>query len=96
MIPTPTLRLLTLLCLFPLAAHSQVSLGNPGLQDAKDAPPPPGGTVTGRVVFADTNGPARFAKVLLKPAKPSAGTDEDDLFSALADLKIDVPEQATP
>ena len=81
----PTLRPLTLLCVLtiPLAAHSQISLGNPGLQDAKDAPPPPGGTLTGRVVFADTNGPARFAKVFLKPAKPSADAG-DFLFSALA------------
>ena len=51
------------------------------LRDAKDAPPAPGGTVSGRVVFADSNGPARFAKVFLKPAKASAS--DDDLFSAL-------------
>ena len=37
-----------------------------------------GATVTGRVTFADTNGPARFSKVLLKSVAPG-----DDLFSEL-------------
>ena len=42
------------------------------------------GTVGGRVVCADSNGPARFAKVFLKSATPSdAG---DDLFSTFGDL----------
>ena len=40
------------------------------------------GTIGGRVLFADTNGPASFTKVFLKAAKPS--DPGDNLFSALA------------
>jgi hypothetical protein len=64
---------------------STAALAQDVLKDApaaKDTPPVPGGTVSGRVTFADTNGPARFAKVFLKPAKASADSG-DDLFSAL-------------
>ncbi len=38
-------------------------------------PPAAGGVVSGRVTFADTNGPARFSKVLLKSVAPGGGTD---------------------
>jgi len=71
-----------LLLLLTIPACSQVILGN-APADTKETPPVPGGTVTGRVMFADTNGPARFAKVLLKSAKPSADAN-DDFFSAMA------------
>ena len=77
----PAAASLLILLALPTSALSQVVLGN-APADAKETAPAPGGTVTGRVVFADTNGPARFAKVLLKAAKPSAEAD-DDLFSAL-------------
>ncbi len=40
------------------------------------------GTVSGRVLLADTNGPARFSKVFLKAARPA--DPGDNLFSALA------------
>ena len=39
------------------------------------------GTVSGRVTFADTNGPARFSKVLLKSTVPADA--KDDMFSEL-------------
>ena len=48
-------------------------------------------TVTGRVVFADTNGPARFEKVLLKSAVPSSATS-DDFFSSLSQAGEDGAE----
>ena len=76
-----------LLLALPLPAVSQVVLGNPPAE-AKSTPPVPGGTVTGRVIFADTNGPARFAKVLLKTAKPSEEAN-DDLFAALGNTPKD-------
>ncbi len=47
-----------------------------------------GGTVSGRVVCADTNGPARFGKVLLKSVAASSD-DGDDLFGALSKLGDD-------
>jgi hypothetical protein len=40
-------------------------------------------TLSGRVICADTNGPARFAKVVLKSTTPNKSSG-DDLFSALA------------
>lgn len=40
-------------------------------------------TLSGRVICADTNGPARFAKVFLKSTTPNKNNG-DDLFSALA------------
>ena len=76
---------LLLLLAFSLSSNAQV-LGMAGTTQGVGAkqstPPVPGGTVTGRVIFADTNGPARFAKVLLKSAKPSDDAN-DDLFAAL-------------
>jgi protocatechuate 3,4-dioxygenase beta subunit len=39
-----------------------------------------GGVVSGHVMFADTNGPARFSKVLLKPTVPQG---PENLFAAL-------------
>ena len=45
------------------------------------AAPMAGGTVSGRVICADTNGPARFGKVLLKSVV--ASDEGDDLLSAL-------------
>lgn len=62
-----------------------------GAQDKAAKPPVApvvGGTVSGRVICADTNGPARFGKVLLKSV--AASSDEgDDLFSALSKLGDD-------
>ena len=51
-------------------------------QGGKEAVPAvgPGAVVSGTVTFADTNGPARFSKVLLKSVSPSGG---DDMFSEL-------------
>ncbi len=43
----------------------------------------PNATLSGRVICADTNGPARFAKVYLKSTTPNKSSG-DDLFSALA------------
>jgi hypothetical protein len=40
-------------------------------------------TLSGRVICADTNGPARFAKVVLKSTTPNKSSGAD-LFSALA------------
>ncbi len=50
---------------------------------AQDAAGVTAGTIRGRVMFADTNGPARFAKVLLKPVV--AGDPMKDLFGGLID-----------
>jgi hypothetical protein len=62
-----------MLLLLTIPASAQVILGAPASSAAakESAPPVPGGTVTGRVVFADTDGPARFAKVLLKSVTPT-------------------------
>ena len=79
---------LLLLLTLPLPAISQVILGTPDHASKDSTPPVPGGTVTGRVIFADTNGPARFAKVLLKSAKPSADAN-DDIFAALGNASKD-------
>ena len=80
---------LILLLTLAIPSFSQDVLVNaPPAKSKESAPPVPGGTVTGRVVFADTNGPARFAKVLLKAAKPSADAN-DDLFAALGNASND-------
>jgi hypothetical protein len=47
-------------------------------------------TLSGRVVCADTNGPARFAKVYLKSTTPNK-SNGDDFFSALAATPPPVP-----
>jgi len=48
--------------------------------------PQPAATLNGHVLYADTNGPARFAKVLLKSATPTKADDDplglNDLASA--------------
>jgi hypothetical protein len=66
-----------------------------GAQDKAEkpaaVPAAAGGTVSGRVICADTNGPARFGKVLLKSV--AASSDEgDDLFNALTKLGDDGKE----
>ncbi len=48
--------------------------------------PGPGGTVSGHVFLGDTDGPARFAKVLLKPV--TAAENGDDFFAVLLDGAI--------
>jgi hypothetical protein len=75
------LRTLLLLLALPISAICQTVLldAPPAAKDT--TPPVPGGTVSGRVLLADTNGPARFSKVFLKSAKPSSGGD--DIFAAL-------------
>jgi hypothetical protein len=67
-----------------------------GAQDKAQKPPVvpvAGGTVSGRVICADTNGPARFGKVLLKSVAASSD-DGDDLFSALSKLGGDDDSKA--
>jgi hypothetical protein len=84
----------------PALAQGTVSLGvSGGLKDKEDAVPPPGGVVTGRVLFADTNGPARFAKVLLKSVSPASGGDDlTSMMNALGNAKSKTkltPEEET-
>ena len=38
------------------------------------------GSVTGTVILGDTQHPARFATVLLQPAKPGSVDEEDDRY----------------
>jgi hypothetical protein len=74
---------LLLLLALPLSVHAQSVLATIGPDAKETAPSAPGGTVTGRVIYADTNGPARFAKVLLKSVAPSDAGDNP--FAALMD-----------
>lgn len=53
---------------------------------AQQTPYVTGGTVSGRIICADTNAPARFAKVLLKSTAPS-GAGQEFLKSFQRDLQ---------
>ena len=63
--------------LLPLAALATLATAQPPAAT-------PGATLTGRVLCADTNAPARFAKVILKSTAPSG--PGDDIFGALSAL----------
>lgn len=54
-------------------------------REVEAGPQVPGGTVSGRVMFGDTNGPARFAKVLLKSVV--ASSDKEDFMTLMAEAK---------
>jgi Carboxypeptidase regulatory-like domain len=52
------------------------------------------GSITGRVICADTNGPARFAKVYLKSVVPTS--PDDDPFGGLLDSAAKAKADAKP
>ena len=63
-----------------------VFLGLGGVQSFGQGKAASGATIVGHVVFADTNRPARFASIYLKPAdQPDS---KDDFFSVLMDSAI--------
>ena len=53
---------------------------------AQAAPPPAGGTLSGHVVFANNDRPARFATLYLKLVEPPA--PQDDFFTVLMESAI--------
>jgi len=64
---------------------------------AAPAQPPaatPGATLTGHVLCADTNAPARFAKVILKSTAPSG--PGDDIFGALSNAETSNVSRCLP
>ena len=61
-----------------------VLLAQQGSTPARTAPP--GGVISGHVFFADTEGPARFGKVMLKAVVPP--DSKDDFFGVLIDSAL--------
>ena len=53
---------------------------------AQTPPPPAGGTISGHVVFADNDRPARFATLYLKAVEPPS--PQDDFFTVLMESAI--------
>ena len=90
--PRRALALLLPLFLLGACAHlrAQEEAADPFKSLKVAGAPPAGGTVSGRVMYADTNGPARFSKVLLKSA--AASTGDADVFSTLASDEDDAPK----
>jgi hypothetical protein len=72
----PTLR-------FILAAPVIFFLG-PALDAQRQTPYVTGSTVSGHVICSDTNGPARFARIMLKPVAPSHSGQ--DMLKTLVDV----------
>ena len=89
-------NLVRMMCVLTTVASSSIAIGqgSAGKSDPMlgKVVALPTGVVTGRVVFADTNGPARFSKVLLKASK--AAEADDNPFAALARLGDD--DEAKP